>query len=281
MRVLTLFTILVAAVAGAIGFGRARGGILLYANGCLEYLLDDRTGLELDVTPPLEGRSCGTAFAPNLKHIAYFNEGGLYESALDGSNEHQIAQATLLSYQQTYSPDGRFIAYWTHRRGVQHDLWLVDLSTGAHDQLGTFPLDDRTLVWSPDGTRLAFSVFRRLRTELMVFDVATREARQLTQNRAYDEQPAWSPDGTQLVYTSNLNGIPDLYIIDVETEESRQLTFDVYCNRPTWSPDGRRIVFGSDQSGWFELFSVWTDGSHLRQITNRRSLLPLRPYWVG
>ena len=59
------------------------------------------------------------------------------------------------------SPDGRSIVYRTNYTGEpdhsrKYDLWVLDLATGRARQLTRRDGEERSAVWSPDSTRVAF-----------------------------------------------------------------------------------------------------------------------------
>ncbi len=86
--------------------------------------------------------------------------------------------------------------------GTDAHLWLVDLETGETRRLTDGPTPDEGAVWSPDGTRIAFSTNRRrdhdlrFRTDVYVLDVESREETRITgrEEPAFGT-PAWLPDG--------------------------------------------------------------------------------------
>lgn len=116
--------------------------------------------------------------------------------------------------------------------------------TGAAD---TSPLawgaSDPT--WSPDGARLAFSLFGSLWT------VAANggDATQLTTSRGFHEHASWSPDGASVAFIRGENPrgrfakvSGELVIVDVATgwERTVRLPYRT-AGTPDWSADGESI----------------------------------------
>lgn len=104
------------------------------------------------------------------------------------------------------SPDGRFVAYaGVGSQQTGGEIILVELSTQARRSLRTG--GDRPggeLVWSPDGSRLAFvgrppDTFKDYDEELYVVETAEGSTPlRLTQDTFDVASPVWSPDGSRV-----------------------------------------------------------------------------------
>lgn len=63
------------------------------------------------------------------------------------------------------------------------------------------------LLWSPDGSRIAFSPFDHLgNAGIFVMNADGSGLQQLTEAANADGEPAWSPDGTQIAFSSKRDG---------------------------------------------------------------------------
>ena len=170
--------------------------------------------------------------------------------------------------------------------------------------LPTFGGHQRTAVWRPDGTGLAFagrmggdtSPWMHLYQAGPDGSAPQRIKTDCVPPACADEtDPAYSPDGTRLVavrLADVRDGVPTrsvLVIYDLATGHGHEIpnTSFPYATRdighPRWSPDGSRIVFHvvKDPSthrrhlvfpeptapGPSSIFVVGADGSGLRQIT--------------
>jgi Tol biopolymer transport system component len=152
----------------------------------------------------------------------------------------------------------------------------------------------KTLSWSPDGSRLAFT----RGTELHLFDSRDGSERRLLTGVpvASISPPAWSPRGNELVFasvdvdtgaaealasgsqsTATTQTYADLYAIDVESGSVRRLTTGRQTTDPAWAP-GPQIVYSSLQQGRWELFIIDPDGTH-RRLTDGRTDVNRLPSW--
>ncbi len=154
--------------------------------------------------------------------------------------------------QVSWSPDGRTLSFPGNGIGIH----VVDTRTGATRKL-TGGNNDYDAVWSPDGSRIAFS-----RTEpsldpgpnaqIWVMRADGTGAHQVTDEAsAHDaSQPAWSPDGTRIAYTEGgePGGTAGVAVVDAHGAAARQLTACAFgsCERfptnPVWSSDGSAIA---------------------------------------
>jgi Tol biopolymer transport system component len=74
---------------------------------------------------------------------------------------------------------------------------------------------DRSPVWSPDGTRLAFQTYSHDHYEIVVINADGTGRTQLTKNSPLNDRaincvsPAWSPDGQYIIYLTDEKGLQE------------------------------------------------------------------------
>lgn len=128
-------------------------------------------------------------------------------------------------------------------------------------------------TWSPDSTRIAYSLFTRNKAnikniDLYEFDFPTNTLRLLSNHRGINSGASYSPDGQSIALTMSFRGNPELFILNLKTRSVRQMRktfgFDVDAS---WSPDGKQLVFTSGQAGMPMIFSMDLNGSHVQRLT--------------
>lgn len=138
-------------------------------------------------------------------------------------------------------------------------------------------------VWSPDGTRIAFT--RQIRQgddqifnqEVFVMNANGGNQINLSNHPATDENPVWSPDGTRIAFASYRDGKAGIYVVNIDGTNLRRLTQDGVGNCGLdWSPDGTKIAFADGYCGAHigmpppppDLYVINADGGEQRKIAD-------------
>ena len=208
----------------------------------------------------------GGGWSADGKHIAYWTilqgvgDYDLWSADADGSNpQHALHPADFpddlfpASAELTnFSPDGSTIVFDT-QRGI-HTVpvgggAVTTLEPGSSSSFNEFP------VFSPDGTKIAFSHFFPDRPNatgrIEVLDVADPAQRTIITDPGDgvdDYGPDWSPDGSKIVFTRFVNGVSShIYMIDVGSPPGSEHDITPNPQRSTdsvsWSPDGTKLLY--------------------------------------
>jgi Tol biopolymer transport system component len=161
------------------------------------------------------------------------------------------------------SPDGTRAAILRGPAGGS-DIWLHDFTRGVStrftfDQKAGETAAGKGPVWSPDGTRIAFSSTRGGVIDLLEkpSSGAGNEAPLVPPdfNKSPDD---WSHDGRFLLYSENNTKTSwDLMVLPLEGNDRKPVpvvntTFNEL--RGSFSPDARWFAYMSDESGRFEVY---------------------------
>lgn len=115
--------------------------------------------------------------------------------------------------------------------------------------------------WSPDGTRLAFSLPVEGRSAIFVTDADGGNRVQLT-NGVWDSDPIWSPDGAWIAYYSD-EGY-DVMVVPSTGGESRQLTSGPATDAVAgWTTDGTAVIVERRGVGATQTYLAPLDGGPL------------------
>jgi eukaryotic-like serine/threonine-protein kinase len=164
----------------------------------------------------------------------------------------------LLGHDATWTLDGEKIVY-----ANGNDLLIVQSQGGEPRKLVTLPSRARWLRWSPDGTRLRFTLNDPKTSSDSLWEVARDGTHPHPILSGFNDPPAeccgnWTPDGRYYVFQSTKNNRTHIFAIQEKsglfravTKGPTQLTagpLNYYAPLP--SADGKRLfVIGSQPRG--------------------------------
>ncbi|MFA6455951.1 MAG: protein kinase [Bacteroidota bacterium] len=158
-----------------------------------------------------------------------------------------------------FSPDGNKMAVWLYdTKSRKTNIWILDLRTGSKSRLTNGKEGEFNPVWSPDGTRIVFSVDNRAGILYETFANRTSERKKYFQTKDILQALDWSRDGRKiLMQKSNpqLNN-SDIGWIDADAKDSLHLLvasqYDEVDGRI--SPDEKWLSYASNESGDYDLY---------------------------
>jgi Tol biopolymer transport system component len=195
------------------------------------------------------------SFAPNNTDI-FIGDG-------DGSDARPLASDASLDYDASFSADGQWVVFTSHRSGSA-DVYRVHPDGSGLERLTDHPGFDDQGVLSPDGKSLAFVSSRSGQADIWVLELATDSVRNLTNHPAGDFRPAWSPDGQSIAFSSDRDPIrgacpnttepgpgpfvtpqyTGVYVVRADGSASRRITPpSEIAGTPHWSPDSSNLAF--------------------------------------
>ena len=235
---------------------------------------------------------------PNPLSRSEARESAIYLAGLDGGAPRRLAEGRS-PVPHPKEPRVAFLA-----KGAVHTIALIadakpEPLLSSRGELGS-------LVFSPDGKRLAFVSDRRDHAFVGVYELASKAIRWMDPSVDRDGQPAFSPDGSRLAFL-RVPASKDLFtfgpkrtaepwsirVADVATGKSREVfraepgkgsAFQgMVADRQLLWAAGDRIVFPWEKTGFLQLYAVAATGGAPVALTSGavrgRVRLPLsRPH---
>jgi len=167
------------------------------------------------------------------------------------------------------------IAYIGRTASGQTDVYTLDPTTGAVEQLTDDPEFDFGVSWDPTRTEVAFGSERNGQRDIWAVRPDGSGLRQVNSDAVLDQEPAWSPDGTAIAFGHLVSGNQIWKM--TPTGGGLALLADLdRCGRPRWFPSGSQIAFDAvtnpNPPFTRELFIMNADGTNKRQITTSGGL---------
>jgi TolB protein len=114
---------------------------------------------------------------------------------------------------------------------------MLDVATSTSTRLTTNSNADYSPVWSPDGTKIAFSTFIGDNYEIATMSPDGSNIVNVTKAAQGDFVPRWSADGNKISFISNRDGGKDLYVMNADgTGQFRLTTTSQDVQEHQWRP---------------------------------------------
>jgi serine/threonine protein kinase len=151
------------------------------------------------------------------------------------------------------SPDGRSIAARVF--GINDDIWVYDVATGAPLRLTFEPLDEIFPVWTPDGKRIAFGT--RTGNIFWKSSDGTGQREELIHGDYPRFPTSFSPDGKVMAFVEvHPTRKRDIWLMPLDGNRDPQplLATDADEWGAKFSPHRQWLAYVSDETGRNEIF---------------------------
>jgi dipeptidyl aminopeptidase/acylaminoacyl peptidase len=254
--------------------------------GAQVWLLDRRGGEAVRLTE-YKGGVSAFEWSPESRRLALIVTDPDPEAEADPGEKRDRAKdpppKPIVIDRLQFKRDG--VGYLTERRRHIH---VFDLETKTSIQVTRGPYDHSQPVWSPDGSRLAFTSNRTEEPDsnfnedaFIVAPAENQEPRRLTTSEGSDTSPAFSPDGRWIAYIEG--GDPreiwyatnNVAVVAADPEPGdpprpRVLTegLDRNLAAPRFSPDGTEVLFLLEDRNNEHLAAVSVEGGAVRRVVS-------------
>jgi hypothetical protein len=215
------------------------------------------------------------------------------ENALPVSGVTPMIVGYHEDFSPVWSPDGRWIAYHSHRseepgsfyshEGSTDSIYLRRPEAPADTEVSLFDFgwEVGNPDWSPDGRRLTFDSWDRERPGvswpwIATIDPETGAAVSVERLPLPDEisnvsLSAWSPDGEEIAIVDRGGGTgQEIWVLAVDGSSAERLVaFEASTyGGIDWTPDGESLIFGALAGDRMQIFSVPRAGGEPIRLTD-------------
>ncbi len=168
------------------------------------------------------------------------------------------------------SPDGNWIVYQRRSMDIMKDrkqsrLWLLNADGKNHTKLTNQDVNESNPVWSPDGTRIAFTSSTDNGSEIFIYWLKTNKIARLTQLDTSPSGLHWSPNGKQLAFIKKVaQANPTLVKAPKKPKGATWADHPRVTTRLKYEADGSGYI----KPGFRHLFVISAEGGTARQISN-------------
>jgi tricorn protease len=247
---------------------------------------------------PVEKYINHSTIAPDGKRVLVEARGEVFSLPAENGPVKDLTQtADIAERYPTWSPDGKWIAYWSDRSG-EYQLTLRNAAPITGQNAGPASAEQQLThygpgyryrpYWSPDSRRLAF-IDQAMK--IHIYDRTTNQTTDIDQGlRLLDGgceafAVSWSADSRWMAYDRDLpNGHNAVYIYDCTDKALHPVTSGYYsCTNPVFDREGKYLFLLTNQSfnpSYSDIDNtfIYANSTHLAAISLKKSTpSPLYP----
>jgi TolB protein len=197
-------------------------------------------------------------------YVASFDEDGARKLA------HDFA-ADILERFGGKSLSGSKIYYVHSPRPDTKEIWSMQPDGSGKTQITNYKSVSLQPTVSPDGTRLAFTSYRRGNPAIFVHSLETgRPLPFYNQVSSLVSTPEFTPDGKQLLFSISIGGWAQIAIANADGSNLRRLTYSRAIEvEPKVNPrTAAEVAFVSGRSGLPQIYRMNIEGTDARMLTD-------------
>ncbi len=227
------------------------------------------------------------SISPDGEQIAFSYFGDLYVVKTSGGTAIQITSHPAHDFMPVWSPDGKQIAFASHRHG-NYDIFVIPATGGTPQRLTFHSSDDFPGSWNPDGKAIVFTSSRMDDVESILFPSGVlSELYEVSLNGSLPRQiltvpaeSAWYGPQGKFIYYHDRKGYEnawrkhhrssvtrDVWRVDVRRQKFTRLTDFNGEDRNPVTADGKWIYYLSETSGSFNVWKMKSNGKSQEQLT--------------
>ena len=204
---------------------------------------------------PAEKMLANSFISADGKRVLFEARGDIYTVPAENGPVIDLTRTSGIAERfPAWSPDGKYIAYWSDRSG-EYELTLLEAGKNTPEKKLTSygPGFRYNLFWSPDSKKIAF-IDKAMK--IFIYDRNTDQttlvdkAQQYSDGNLQNFTPNWSPDSRFLTFDRDLdNGHHAVYIYDYTAKQLHQVTSPFYSSSsPVFDPSGKYLFITTNQS---------------------------------
>jgi tricorn protease len=199
--------------------------------------------------------------SPDGKLVAFSYLGDVWVVETIGGVARPVTMHEAHDTYPVFSPDGRFIAFSSNRRG-SYDVFVVPVQGGKPRRLTADSAADIVNGWSPDGKNVLFMSSRSTAypPDFELYTVPVEGGRQQRVSTGGARDGVFSPQGDRIAfargpgtwYRKGYRGSSndDIWISNADGTRNRRLTtFTGQDAYPMWAADGQTVYYVSEYFG--------------------------------
>jgi Tol biopolymer transport system component len=201
------------------------------------------------------------------------------DTAREKPTDSLLSDSTLIDSNPSWSPDGNYIAFISHRSG-KTDIWIMSPDgSNIRNITEGYAGANHSIAWDPNGNRIAFTsqTIGTFSSDIWITDIDGANpiniTAQLGLNDGYfNGYPVWSPNGNFISFSDDSASRADVKIVNLDDFSLNNVTLGIrqVNTISTWSPDSRYIAVYSAPGSDSLLPQVWViaiDGTTTRDVT--------------